>query len=145
MGDKLLRKYFLFFIPFFILHATDYSTQWIDKAVEEIRPPRVGVEEQVLQKINNPFVYGITKDKIVIKKKVTFKKSKYQTKSNFRVTAILNKSAKINNRWVRIGKRISGYTLSQINKEYVILQKADKKPIKVYINRKNRRIKLNTQ
>jgi len=140
-----LKHLFIFFFSIVLLHAADYSTQWIDQAVEEIRPPRQGVDELSLQKISNPFVYGITKDKIVIKRKVKFKKTKYRTKSHFRVTALLNNSAKINNRWVHIGKRIGGYTLSQIAKEYVILQKANKKPIKVYINRKNRRIKLNTQ
>ncbi len=128
-----------------LLPASDYSTQWIDKAVDEIGPPRVGVEEPVLQKISNPFVYGITKDKIIIKKKVKFKKTKYRTTSHFKVSAILNHRAKINNRWIGIGKAISGYTLSEISKEYVILQKANKKPIKVYLNHKNRRIKLNTQ
>ena len=124
----------------------------IDQLVEQIKPPRVGVSEQTISVIKNPFVFvKVTKDKKGTVKKVTAKvrhRSTYRGSSyhkSFKLYATLNKSAKINHRWIPLNGKINGYTLKGVSKQFVTLQRGSAEPIKVYLNTKNKNINLMTK
>lgn len=128
----------------------------INTLVENIKPPRTGLSQQTLSVIKNPFVYKrkTTKDGKIIKQKSSrlsgraYKSSSHsytQRVRRFKLYATLNKSAKINNRWINLNKKIGSYTLKTIAKTYVTLQKGTAKPITVYLNSKNKNINLLTK
>jgi hypothetical protein len=124
----------------------------IDQLVEQIKPPRSGVSQKVISVLKNPFIMiKLTKDAKGNIKKVTSKirhRSSYSRSSrkrSFRLYATLNKSAKINHRWIPLNGKISGYTLKNVTKQFVTLQKGTAKPIKVFLNTKNKNIKLMTK
>ena len=149
MGDKLLKKLLLILLfSAFALANSGVTTEWIDKMVEEIKPPRVGVSKGEISHLKNPFMLIKKATKKSKKGRASTYKwvSKTGTKHhNFRLMATLNKSAKINNRWYAINSKIGGYKLTKITQDYVVLVKPKRKPLKVYLRQKNRKIKLKTK
>ncbi len=128
----------------------------INTLVENIKPPRTGLAQKTLSVIKNPFVYKLktSKDGKVIKRKSSRVKGNIYKSTNhsysqrvrsFKLYATLNKSAKINHKWIDLNKKIGSYTLKTITKTYVTLQKGTAKPITVYLNRKNKNINLLTK
>ncbi len=126
------------------------SKEGIDQLVEEIKPSRVGVSQQSIKVIHNPFIMVKTvKEKDGTLKKVSSKtRGSYARRSGrvyFKLYATLNKSAKINHKWIPLNGKINGYTLKEVTKQYVTLQKGLSKPVTVYLNKKNKKIRLQTK
>ena len=128
----------------------------INTLVENIKPPRVGLSQKTLSVLKNPFIYkrkASKNGKTTTQSSRRFKANVYKSSSHsytkrvrsFKLYATLNKSAKINNRWINLNKKIGSYTLKTITKNYVTLQKGTAKPITVYLNSKNKNINLLTK
>lgn len=147
MGDKLLNRFFLLFIVIMTIVWAIPNKQLVNTLVEEIKPDRIGLNPNTLAGIRNPFVLIKTSDKALKSKLVKrYSQSRYiKPKVHFKLYATLNKSAKINNRWVALNGKLHRYTLKQITKEYVVMQKGSAKPITIYLNRKNKKINLMTK
>ena len=148
MGDKLLKKIFLLSLVLVNILFAIPTKQLIDTLVEEIKPERVGLSSNILTVIQNPFVVVKTSDKGL--KSTTVKRYSHSSdytkhRVHFKLYATLNKSAKINNRWIPLNGKLSRYTLKKITKQYVVMQKGTSKPIMVYLNRKNKKINLMTK
>ncbi len=149
MGDKLLKKLLTtLLLSTFAMANSGVTTDWIDKMVEEIKPPRIGTSMREISRLKNPF---ILLNKVSKKGKKSAKRSyKWVAKTHtrhrsFRLSATLNKSAKINNRWYPLNSKIGSYKLTKISQEYVVLVKGHAKPLTVYLNHKNKKIKLKTK
>ena len=160
MGDKLLKKALIILVVSVnILFASIPTKESINTLVEDIKPPRTGLEYKSLVKLRNPFLFRkpdkvkSSKDesgkivKTTVKGKVIKKRTYRRSKrvKTFKLYAILNKSAKINEKWVNLNRKYGKYTLQKITKAYVTLQKGTDKPITVYLNSKNQNIKLLTK
>ena len=148
MGDKLLKKVLL--ICLFIISSLFAipTKERINTLVEQIKPPRTGLSHKTLSVIKNPFIIIKTSTKGLKKgrKKVYSRSYNYSKRRiHFKLYATLNKSAKINNRWIALNSKLSNYTLRKITKEYVVMQKGNSKPIMVYLNSKNKKIHLMTK
>ena len=141
------------------LFASIPTEAFINNLVKEIQPLRQGLVYKTLNSIKNPFLFvkpstvKITKDESgnVVKTKIkgaVIKKSSATRRSRivrFKLYATLNNSAKINNRWIDLNKKIGSYTLKKVTKAFVTLQKGSAKPITVYLNSSNKNIKLLTK
>ncbi len=132
------------------LGAEDINSVWIDNMVEEIKPSRKGVDTALLERLKNPFIMVKevkTKEGKIVKvvTKGKYRARGYRGAMRFKLYATMNRSAKINNRWYQLNKKINGYTLKKITKEYVTLQKGNREPINVYLHNKNKKIKILTK
>ena len=153
MGDKLLKKLLIIITLLGGTIYADINMRLINQKVEEIKPSRVGMNHQKLSLLVNPFIKIKSKEDKTLKgetKKVTTRTRTFTTmrksrKTYFRLYATMNRSAKINGRWVTLGNKISGYTLLKIAKDSVVLQKGNKKSVEISLTRKNRKIKLLTK
>jgi len=121
------------------IYATELS--WVDEQIEAIKPPRKGVK---ILGINNPFIFlekNKTKKKETKKgplassaKKAPLKSSvisdtnttKIKSKS-FNLSTVINSSAMINGSWYKKGDKINSYTIIEVTKNTVTLQKGNKK------------------
>lgn len=124
------------------------TKQDINTLVEEIKPARLGLSHQKLSLLRNPFIKvkkGSKDLKQSISKSYSYSSHYRSRKVHFKLYATLNKSAKINNRWILLGQKLSGYRLKKITKLFVIMQKGDSKPVTVYLNSKNKKINLMTK
>lgn len=150
MGDKLLKKLILTLLisAEFLLANANVSTEWIDTMVSEIQPQRMGVSSKTIAHLKNPFIM-ITKETKKNAKKARRIYQKAASSSarhrNYRVSATLNKSAKINNRWYHLNSKIGAYKLTKVTQDYVILSKGKMKPLMIYLNHKNKKIQLKTK
>ena len=122
-----------------IVNLSANELSWVDKQIEAIKPPRVGLKSTYVESLDNPFIFLKknkpekedsklitrkassseinTTDKIVIKK---------QEKKLY-LDAIINKSALINGKWHKLNQNVGGYKLSQVNTTSVLLVKGSKK------------------
>ncbi len=146
----------LFLILLIILNLNSFASselQWVDEQIEAIKPPRIGVSDELLKSLKNPFIFlnsenisisekkGTTREKKSYTTKKVYSKSKkpkrkpkiYYTDKNFTLNAIMNRSALINSQWYKIGAKVLGYTVYSIKAQSVILK------------RKNRQIILSTK
>jgi len=121
--------------------------EWVDEQINAIKPPREGLSNSFLVLLDDPFIFftksddkkvGTTKGtnkKIVIykpvKKKKRFHKKKrkhkkikqkiYYKSRYLTLNAIMNKSVLINNRWYKIGDKVSKFTIKSISRTSVVL------------------------
>ena len=141
----------------FILLLTLTSTflfanelKWVDEQIEAIKPPRVGLSPKEITLLKDPFILLV--EKTVDKKKKTIatnKQSKYNYKKkihkksyHFKLDAIMNKSALINDKWYKEGSLIYGYKIAKVNRNTVVLTKGNKKITLTTISKKNN-LKIN--
>lgn len=143
-----MKKIFLLSLALISIIYAIPNKALINTLVEEIKPQRVGLNPNTLAVIKNPFVTIKTSDKGVkgtVVKRYSHGRSYTKHKVRFKLYATLNKSAKINNRWIPLHGKLSRYTLKKITKQYVVMQKGSSKPITVYLNSKNKKINLMTK
>ena len=121
---------------------------WVDKQVEAIKPPRDGESNDNISNIKDPFIFlkknflGKNGKKALDKQKAIYKKSRIRRTSsnsrsstssrfpkyNFKLSAIINKSALINGKWYKLGDKIKGCKIIDVNKNTVTLKyKSSKK------------------
>ena len=115
-------------------HLYANELNWVNKQVEAIKPPRVGIAKSKINRITDPFVYIAKEKKKAVKttkKKIkVFPKHSHFVKKHYSrklyLEAILNKSALINHKWYKKNQWVYGYRLIKINKASVVLQKQHK-------------------
>jgi len=79
------------------------------------------VDNIEIDKLKDPFIKYKTKQSL--------KKKSLKKKVKFKLSAIMNNSARINNRWCKNGYKIKNYTITAITKNSVILEKENQKII----------------
>ena len=129
---------------------------WVDQKIEEIKPQRNGMSNNRLSSLKSPF--------IIIKKEVKDDDKKASKKSNKTATTdaknsplkkdmskepltlqmVLNSSALINGKWLKENEKTRGYTLTQIQSGYVVLERKKKK-IKLFISQKTDNLNISTK
>ena len=144
MGDYILMKKLLtlsiiFTIPLVVLADNLSNHDLISKQIEEIKPPRVGVEAINVAKTNNPFIIFKVNKK---GKKVTYTVKKKVKLTPLKLESSINKSVKINGKWYKEGDRIRHYTIVRVSPGEVLL-KSKKKELKLYQSGHNDKINLN--
>lgn len=121
--------------------------EWVDEQIESIKPPRPGMSSKETRRLKDPFLFLKETVKKDAKNSSTqqstrpsapassrpmyTKSSKVQAKviknQKFYLSIIMNKSARINNKWFKLGESINGYKIVEIAKSTVILMKGKKK------------------
>ena len=118
---------------------------WVDTQIEAIKPPRKGMTNSELANAKSPFIF-LKKNKTESDKKASSKapsKSKKvvtttdksgkvvskKTSKNLVLSAVINKSVLINDKWYKLNDSVYGYKLSSISRTTVVLTKGKKKLI----------------
>ena len=129
-------------IPLFLLSTCLFSNElsWVDEQVEAIKPPRSGMSKQSLNRINDPFIFlkkNIKDEKgkkkasatrVASTNKNTAQKVRIKKqKQVLTLSAILNNSAMINEKWYKKGDTVNGYKLQEVHSKSVLLTKKKKK------------------
>ena len=152
MGDNILKTKFLILTLFTSLLQADAGMSWVDQKIDEIKPERVGLNSSRLARLKSPFI--VIKDeskkpktgsKTVstdIKKDAPVKLD--MNKAPLTLQIVLNSSALINGQWVKENELIRGYKLSQIQSDYVVLERKSKK-LKLFIARKSKNLNISTK
>ncbi len=134
MGDKILKTILLLMIGIIfnstILIADNMS--WVNEQLKAIKPKRIGISDQEISLIKDPFIFLKKKDD---KKKKQKKKASFSTAPvmvpqveepvfrDFKLYAIMNKTALINNKWYKKGEKVHGFTLVKVNLTQVVLRR----------------------
>ena len=140
----------------FIQVVNANELEWVDKQIKAIQPSRQGMKN--IGQLKDPFVFLNKEDKkskednkIVPSPNITFihsNKTKQKVhivkKSRFNLSMIINKSAKINNKWYKQGDILHGHKIFAITPNSVILLKNKKQTI-LSIYSKNKNIKFKHQ
>ena len=136
-----MKALFIIFL-LLTLNLSSNELNWVDEQIDAIKPPRKGVSSYTISRLRDPFILK----KKTIKKEATSStekqkgivpngiadsssnktESKTFSRSGFRVSAIMNKTALINGTWYKLNDKVKGYTLSRITTSYVILTKQGK-------------------
>ena len=123
------------------------NTEWVDKQIEAIKPPRSGVSHASINQIKNPFIYVYKKsDKAGDGQKKAAKPgieaAKQVAKSPLlKLYAVMNNSALINGTWYQANDKIQGYTLAKIEEDSVLLTTSRTKKM-LFITEDNPNIKI---
>jgi len=144
MGDYILMKKLLTLsiaiaMPLVVLANNPSSHDLINKQIEEIKPPRVGVNPIDVAKTKNPFIMFKVNKK---GKKVTYAIKKKVKLTPLKLESSINKSVKINGKWYKEGERVRHYTIVKVSPGEVLL-KSKKKELKLYQSTNNKKINLN--
>ena len=134
--------------------TTDMS--WVDQKIEEIKPQRNGMSNSRLASIKSPFIIVKKEVKDDGKKTKVVKTSngkkedknsplkKDMSKEPLTLQMVLNSSALINGNWLKENEKTRGYTLTQIQSSYVVLERKKKK-IKLFISQKTDNLNISTK
>lgn len=152
MGDHVLKTKLLMLTLFASLLQADTNMSWIDQKIDEIKPARTGLSNSTLARVKSPFIVikeepkkSTTGKKVLstdIKKDVVAHKD--MSKSPLTLQIVLNSSALISGKWVKENELIRGYKLSQIQSDYVVLERKSKK-IKLFIAQKSKNLNISTK
>ncbi len=146
MGDQILKKIALFlaFSSFLLAQNKFNELLWIDEQIEAIKPPRKGTSYRSISLLNNPFVFleknrRTQKEKVANSSKPTVVPSSVSLSLNnateefkptkqkgFKLAAILNNAALINNQWHKLGEKVNGCKIVKVTFTEVTLQKGSK-------------------
>ena len=129
---------------------------WVDQKIEEIKPQRNGMSNNRLASLKSPFIIVKKEikesDKKTTTTKVTDSKKddknsplkKDMSKEPLTLQMVLNSSALINGNWLKENEKTRGYTLTQIQSGYVVLERKKKK-IKLFIAQKTDNLNISTK
>ncbi len=125
MGDEILR-YIILILPIIFASSLIQASEEIkpnssneniaeyDKLFSQISQKRVGVSNDEISMVKNPFIMT---NKIILKDtNTTVAKIKYILEGT------LNKKAKINGKWYTINDKIDGYKLVVVKRNSVIIK-----------------------
>ena len=101
--------------------SAELSVSKIDQMVEQIQGKRKSKVKVDFEKVTSPFAMVVQADVNASPVMKTV-----EQKVNFQLSAIINKRAKINDRWVGVGDTIQGYKVESIEENRVILKKANR-------------------
>jgi hypothetical protein len=139
---KSTKLFIGFSLIFSTLLADDLA--WVDQQIAAIQPKRVGVSNTRISGLTNPIRY---------KKRVIVQNSDKDTKTPIistqivplvkplKVSAIVNHTALIDSKWLKVHDTVRGYTVKKIDNDTVLLQNREKK-LKLFIKEKNNAIKI---
>ena len=136
---KLLVLSIALTMPLVVLANNPSSHDLINKQIEEIKPPRVGVNPADVTKTKNPFIMFKVNKK---GKKITYAVKKKVKLTPLKLESSINRSVKINGKWYKEGERIRHYTIVKVSSGEVLL-KSRKKELRLYQSGKNEKINLN--
>ena len=138
-----MKTIFISLLLLLVVNLSADELKWVDEQIEAIKPPRSGMQSKELAKIKDPFIFlSSAKSKSTKKyKKSKYKKSSKKKKrallnSRFRLAMTMNKTARINDKWYKLGDSISGYKIAKIDSSFVLLTK-DKKNFLLSTHSKN--------
>ena len=156
MGNYILMKNSILILSLALSSSLFCSElSWVDEQISAIKPARQGMEKRTLKIINDPFIFLAKnrgkEDKVEKKKSSsagrisrsrTHSSGRVKSRSNtsrvgnkhFTLGVIMNNTAMINGRWYKIGDKISGFTLKQIERNSVLLVRNNRK---VYLSTKS--------
>lgn len=152
MGDNLLMKIlfnFLFVFLTSIVAQESDDLSWVNEQIEAIKPPRVGIKNQFVSRVRDPFIFleknktkKEEKEPVLVPSDIkTTASSSIQVAApkiddsssqqtsytgKFLLSAIMNQSVFINGKWYKKGERINGYLISEIGTSSVILKRNSK-------------------
>jgi len=135
MGHKLLMKAFILSILTVQMLFASTDIEIIDELIKEIKKKRIGLSEK---DIKNPFESYI-KNSSKKEQRSSIAKKVQTTKIEFRLNAIINNKAKINNKWYKIGSSIDNYKITVQNNQCIELQNSNNR-IEVCIKKKKNRL-----
>ena len=122
--------------------------KWVNEQVDAIKPSRTGISSNFISGLKDPIKPEEVKK---VKKKnsptiitSTTKSSRELHLKPLTLESIINKSAYINGKWYRENDQVRGKKITLISKNYVILQ-YKKKQTRLFINKKNDKIKITTR
>ncbi|MDD2652355.1 MAG: hypothetical protein PHX44_04810 [Sulfurimonas sp.] len=138
-----MKTVFILLLTLFLSHALlATELDWVDEQIAAIKPPRKGV---VVSGVDNPFVFlnknkpkdakkdgaaSVASGAPTVQKAATDakKEKKELTSADFSLNTIINASAMINGNWYKQNDIVSEYTISEIDRQFVILKnkKGDK-------------------
>jgi len=139
--------------------GSSFSTNdmsWVDQKIEEIKPQRNGMSNNRLASLKSPFIIVKKEVKDSDKKATTAKTTdskkddknsplkKDMSKEPLTLQMVLNSSALINGKWLKENEKTRGYTLTQIQSGYVVLERKKKK-IKLFIAQKTDNLNISTK
>lgn len=123
--------------------------KWVNEQIEAIKPPRSGISNTFIDSLKDPIRLIVPKsDKSIIS-------STYSTTTGTRsvskirlkplmLEAIINKNAYINGKWYSVNDKIRGQKITLIDKNYVVI-KYKKRKTRLFVNSKNKKIKITTR
>jgi len=118
---------------------------WVDQQIAAIQPKRVGISDNKISELTSPIRY---KKPAVVES--TDDKTKIPTIVNtqivplvkpLKVAAILNNSALIDSKWLKVNDTVRGYVVKSISSDSVLLKNREKK-IKLFVKEKKNTIKI---
>ncbi len=136
-----MKKIFLILSVLFSTLVLSNELSWVDRQVDAIKPPRIGMKASSIKNLKDPFIFleknrtaelltsKSSQPKAGIKQNSkTAKKQKIKTVSKVLVlNVIMNNSAMISGEWYKLGDRVNGFEISEINRNSVLLHKQKKK------------------
>ncbi len=121
------------------------SLSWVDQQIAAIKPKRSGISDSKISEIKSPIRYRKIETEDAKKadgsKPAVVNIMLPEPVKPLKVTAILNKSALIDGKWLKVNSSIRGYKIRRINSDNVLLQSRNKK-LKLFIKEKNDNIKI---
>ncbi len=99
----------------------ELSVGRIDQMVEQIQGKRQSKVKVDFEKVVSPFVTVVQEENST---KSVIKMMAQQV--NFKLSAIINDTAKINGQWVKVGESIQGYSVEKVEENHVVLKKGDR-------------------
>ena len=145
MGDYILMKKLLLIsivslLPLLASANTESASHaQINKQIQEIKPPRIGVKATDVLRTKSPFIlYKTGKDG----KKKTYAAKKKVKLPPLKMESSINNNVKINGKWYKEGDRVRQYTILKVTSGEVLL-KSKKKELKLFQNQKNDKINFN--
>ena len=152
MGDHVLKTKLLILTLLTSFLQADANMSWVDQKIDEIKPARTGLNSSTLASLKSPFIVikdpskepkpGSKKISTDIKKDEPVKLD--MSKAPLTLQIVLNSSALINGEWVKENEFIRGYKLSQIQSDYVVLERKSKK-LKLFIAQKSKNLNISTK
>jgi len=103
--------------------SAELSVGKIDRMVEQIQGKRSSKVEIDFQKVSSPFVRVVRQEN---NQTAAIEKIEEHA-AQFHLAGIINDRALINDRWVREGEIIQGYTVEKIEEGHVVLNKSDRR------------------
>lgn len=148
-----MKKLLLTFILLYPFVNADELT-WVDEKIAAIKPARVGLSDDLISHLSNPFNTQEEKDKLKLatkeplKSKVILKpKKKYHHRSKnskLVLDGLLNSTALISGKWYKLGEKVGLYKLSYVGNDYVVLSnKYRKKTLSIKSAKKKLNFKNN--
>jgi len=115
-------KYLLMGIPLLCMPlVAELTVKKIDKMVEQIQGKRSSKVNVQFEKVASPFAIVVQNDQ-----NSTPVMKTVEQQVSFRLSAIVNDRAMINDRWLAVGDTIQGYVVETVEENRVVLKKSNR-------------------